>query len=273
MVERFNGEVLGVSDLSVSEARVACVTRVAAIDCGTNTIRLLIADLDHGAHAVREVLRTGTITRLGQGVDRTGRLDPVALTRTLDAAREFDSIIRDHGVDRVRFVATSATRDAHNRLEFTGGIHDILGVEPEVVSGEEEARLSFAGATSAVGDQHHGPYLIVDLGGGSTELVLGQSQPEAAVSLNIGSVRLHERFLHSDPPTESECAEARAVVRNALDEAARDVPLARTHTLIGLAGTITTVTAHAQRLPNYQRERINGAYLPIARVLRRPRIW
>lgn len=237
------------------------MTRVAAIDCGTNTIRLLVADLE-GAQA-REVVRTGLITRLGQGVDRTGELDPEALSRTLAAVREFAGIIESEGAQAVRFVATSATRDARNRDEFAAGVREALGVEPEVITGVAEAGLSFTGAVSAVSRSHPGPYLVVDLGGGSTELVLGTEAPEYALSLDIGSVRLHERHLASDPPTQAEIDAATVDIRKALDRAAAVVPLRETATLVGVAGTITTTTAHALRLPGYQRERIDGAELPV----------
>lgn len=241
--------------------------RVAAIDCGTNTIRLLVADVEPGERAVRDVVRTGTVTRLGQGVDRTGELAPDALARTIDAAREFAGLVTEHGAERVRFVATSATRDARNREDFVAGVRDALGVTPEVVTGQEEAALSFAGVASGVATGHPGPYLVVDLGGGSTELVLGESAPEAAISLDVGSVRLHERHLHSDPPTQAEIEAATADARSAIDRAAAAVPLGRTATLVGVAGTITTVTARALDLPAYDRDRIDGAALATADVL------
>ncbi|OJX94089.1 MAG: exopolyphosphatase [Micrococcales bacterium 73-15] len=253
--------------MSVGRNRLLVVTRVAAIDCGTNTVRLLIADVLPGVGTTTEVVRTGTVTRLGQGVDRTGRLDPEALGRTLDALREFAELIAAHDVQRTRFVATSATRDAENAGEFAGAVEEILGIRPEVVTGAEEAELSFAGAVSVASGEHPGPYLVVDLGGGSTELVLGEREPVAAISLDVGSVRLHERHLHSDPPTQAEIDAAAADVREALDRAAGAVPLGETATLIGVAGTVTTLTAHAQRLPSYVRERIDGAVLPTGIVL------
>ncbi|PWD51987.1 exopolyphosphatase [Serinibacter arcticus] len=243
------------------------MTRVAAIDCGTNTIRLLVADVEPHLGRTTEVIREGRVTRLGRRVDRTGEFDPQALELTLAATREFAVLIAEHGAERVRFVATSATRDARNREQFVAGVRAALGVDPEVVSGEEEARLSFAGAVSVVADHHPGPYLVVDLGGGSTELVLGESEPEAAISLDIGSVRLHERHLHSDPPTQAEIADAAVDAREALERAAAVVPLGRTATLIGVAGTITTTTAHAMRLPAYDREAIDGAVQPTGIVL------
>lgn len=242
-------------------------SRVAAIDCGTNSIRLLVADVDPVAGTLTDLDRRMEVVRLGQGVDRTGRLAPEALERTLDAARRYAAVVAELGATRTRFVATSATRDAENRDEFVRGVLDALGVEPEVVSGEEEAALSFRGATSTVAGLRPGPYVVVDLGGGSTELVLGTSTPDAAYSMDVGCVRLTERHLRSDPPTPAEEAAARADVRAALDEAARVVPLGRAATLVGLAGSVTTVTAHALRLAAYDRDRIDGAVLSVEQVL------
>ncbi|WP_083259921.1 Ppx/GppA phosphatase family protein [Cellulosimicrobium cellulans] len=243
------------------------VSRVAAVDCGTNSIRLLVADVDPVAGTLVDLDRRMEVVRLGQGVDRTGRLAPEALERTLDAARRYARVIEELGATRTRFVATSATRDAQNRDEFVRGVLDALGVEPEVVSGEEEAELSFRGATSTVAAVRPGPYVVVDLGGGSTELVHGTTTPDAAYSTDVGCVRMTERHLHGDPPTAEEEAAARADVRAALDEAARVVPLGRAATLVGLAGSVTTVTAHALRLAAYDRERIDGAVLPVDDVL------
>jgi len=242
-------------------------TRVAAIDCGTNSIRLLVADVDPVAGTLTDLDRRMEVVRLGQGVDRTGRLAPEALERTLDAARRYAAVIEELGATRTRFVATSATRDAQNRDEFVRGVLDALGVEPEVVSGEEEAALSFRGATSTVAALRPGPYVVVDLGGGSTELVLGTATPDAAFSMDVGCVRMTERHLRSDPPTEQEEAAARADVRAALDEAAGVVPLGRAATLVGLAGSVTTVTAHALGLAAYDRDRIDGAVLTVDQVL------
>lgn len=243
------------------------MTRVAAIDCGTNSLRLLIADVEPGpdpasAPRLTEVERTSEIVRLGQGVDRTGRLDSAALARAIEATWRCAQLSTEAGAERVRFVATSATRDAENRGEFVAGVREALGVEPEVVSGDEEARLAFAGALSGLGAEHSGPFLVVDLGGGSTELVLGATAPEAAISLDVGSVRLTERHFGEDPPSQAQIDAAAADVRGALDAAAAVVPLGQAVTLIGLAGTITTVTAHAQRLERYDRSRIDGAVLP-----------
>jgi len=237
------------------------MTRVAAVDCGTNSIRLLIADIADGR--LTDVVREMTVVRLGQGVDKTGEFAADALERTFAAAERYAESCREHGVETVRFVATSATRDARNRDVFIDGIVARLGVAPEVVSGEEEARLSFRGATSVLDVGHESPYLVVDLGGGSTELVLGTNAPDAAYSMDVGCVRMTERHLASDPPSGDEIGAAVADVNAALDAASEVVDLAATRTLVGLAGSITTVTAQALALPHYDRNRINGAVLPI----------
>ncbi|WP_308036710.1 Ppx/GppA phosphatase family protein [Cellulomonas xiejunii] len=243
------------------------MTRVAAIDCGTNSIRLLVADVDPAAGTLVDLERSNEVVRLGQGVDRTGLLAPEALERTLAATRRYHEVCERLGVEAVRFVATSATRDARNREDFVAGVRDALGVEPEVVAGDEEARLSFRGATGVLASRYDGPFLVVDLGGGSTELVLGTDAPEAAVSMDVGSVRLTERHLHDDPPTPAQVAAADADVRAALDAAAAVVPLGRTVTLVGLAGSVTTLTAHALGLDHYDRTRIDGAVLGVDDVL------
>ncbi|MET4225061.1 Ppx/GppA phosphatase family protein [Oerskovia enterophila] len=242
-------------------------SRVAAIDCGTNSIRLLVADVDSTTGVLTELDRRMEVVRLGQGVDRTGRLAPEALARTLDQAAEYAAVIEELGATRTRFVATSATRDAENRGEFVEGVLARLGVEPEVVSGNEEAELSFRGATGVVAAHHEGPFVVVDLGGGSTELVLGTDAPEAAWSMDVGCVRLTERHLRSDPPTAEEIAAARADVRAALDTATQTVPLGKAATLVGLAGSVTTVTAHALGLERYDRDRIDGAVLTVEQTL------
>ncbi|MBE7699660.1 Ppx/GppA family phosphatase [Oerskovia sp. Sa1BUA8] len=242
-------------------------SRVAAIDCGTNSIRLLVADVDPTTGVLTELDRRMEVVRLGQGVDRTGRLAPEALARTLDQAAEYARVIEDLGATRTRFVATSATRDAENRAEFVDGVLARLGVAPEVVSGNEEAELSFRGATGVVAANHPGPFVVVDLGGGSTELVLGTDAPEAAWSMDVGCVRLTERHLRSDPPTAEEVAAARADVRAALDTATLTVPLGKAATLVGLAGSVTTVTAHALGLERYDRDRIDGAVLTVEETL------
>ena len=254
------------------------MTRVAAVDCGTNTIRLLIADLirDGAGRAHLEPLRRrNEIVRLGQGVDRTGMLDPAALERTLAVVKDYAADCAEFGVapgeGNRRFVATSATRDARNREEFVEGVRRLLGVAPEVVSGQEEARLSFTGSLlgadeSGAADGGAAPRLVVDLGGGSTELVLGVDAPAAAISLDIGSVRLTERYL-ADGVTPAAEEAARIEVRELLDRAARTVDLAATGRLVGLAGTITTVTAHALGLAEFDPEAIDGAEFSVEDAL------
>ncbi|ROS22994.1 Ppx/GppA phosphatase family protein [Cellulomonas sp. PhB150] len=243
------------------------MTRVAAIDCGTNSIRLLVADVDQEAGTLVDLDRRMEVVRLGQGVDRTGRLAPEALARTLDAAMRYASVCDGFGVEAIRFVATSATRDAENRQEFVDGVRAALGVEPEVVVGTEEAELSFRGATGVLAGSHPGPFLVVDLGGGSTEVVLGTDVPTAAFSMDVGCVRLTERHLRSDPPSADEVAASVADVRAALDEAAAVVPFGQAVTLVGLAGSVTTVTAHALGLPAYDPKAIDGAVLSVEGTL------
>ncbi|WP_315583357.1 exopolyphosphatase [Actinomyces viscosus] len=262
------------------------MTRVAAIDCGTNTIRLLIAEADRdetGRPRLEVLRRRNEIVRLGQGVDRTGRLDPAALERTLRAVEAYAADCAELGVapgeGTRRFVATSATRDARNREDFVAGVNRLLGVEPEVVSGQEEARLSFSGsllgarAGGGPGEEAQGgagpaqaPRLVVDLGGGSTELVLGVDAPSAAISLDTGSVRITERFLSGGVTPDAEAA-ARAEVRGLLDGAERVVDLSAPGQLVGLAGTITTVTAHALGLQTFDPEALSGAELSPQTVL------
>ena len=241
--------------------------RVAGIDCGTNSIRLLVADIDLSAGTLVDVERRMEVVRLGQDVDRTGRIAPEALERTLDAARRYASICADLGVERIRFVATSATRDAENRQEFIDGVQSVLGVLPEVIGGAEEAALSFRGATAVLASRHRGPFLVVDLGGGSTEFAFGTTSPVAASSIDVGCVRLTERHLHDDPPTREQIAAASADVTAGLDAVAVVVPFGRTATLVGLAGTVTTVTAHALKLPVYDPARIDGTELRVDAVL------
>lgn len=250
------------------------MTRVAAIDCGTNTIRLLVADLERqaagGPTTLTPVHRRNEIVRLGQGVDRTGRLDEAALARTLEVVREFARTLTELGVDpasgRARFVTTSATRDAQNRAQLVDGVRDVLGMTPEVVSGREEARLSFAGALLGAKGAGGGPRLVVDLGGGSTELVLGAEAPRAAISLNTGSVRITERYL-ADGVTPAAESAARREVRSLLEGAAQHVDLAAATELVGLAGTIATVTAHALGLEDFDPEAIDGAVLSTEQAL------
>ena len=249
------------------------MTRVAAVDCGTNSIRLLVADADPATGDLVDLDRRMTIVRLGQGVDRTGRLAPEALERTFAACREYAAIIKEHGAERLRFVATSASRDAENRDEFVRGVLDILGVEPEVISGDQEAAFSFTGATEelAGGDHLPKPYLVVDIGGGSTEFVVGDDRVGAARSVDIGCVRLTERHLVrdgvvSDPPTEAQIAAMRADIEAALDLAEQTVPLREARTLVGLAGSVTTVSAIAQELPEYDSEAIHHSRVSHERV-------
>lgn len=244
-------------------------TRVAAIDCGTNSIRLLIADLDPATGEITDLDRRMLIVRLGQDVDRTGRLHPEALARTFAACREYAEVIDAHGVapDRIRMVATSASRDAENAAEFAAGVKEILGVTPSVVSGDEEARLSFTGATrELLGGPHRPPYLVFDLGGGSTEFVLGERDVRAGYSMDIGCVRMTERHFAGGQPTEAQIEAARADIRAALDTVAQAVPLDSGATLVGLAGTVTTVAGIALELPGYDSERIHHAVLDVAQV-------
>jgi len=241
--------------------------RVAAVDCGTNSLRLLVADVDPAAGSLTDVERRLELVRLGQGVDATGRLAPDALARTLRVLRAYAAIIEAAGVSALRMVATSATRDAANAAEFVTGVRDVLGIEPEVLSGEDEARLSFTGATAELVGRAAGPYLVADIGGGSTEFVLGDpaaGPAEAAVSVNIGCVRLTERHLHGDPPTEAEVAAARADIDAALDLVEAKIPVAEARTLVGLAGSVTTVAALALGLDGYDADRIHHARISAA---------
>jgi exopolyphosphatase/guanosine-5'-triphosphate,3'-diphosphate pyrophosphatase len=240
------------------------VNRVAAVDIGTNSTRLLVADVDgHGRDAKLVPLdRRMRITRLGQDVDRTHRLAPDAIGRTVEVLREYRVALDDLGVTRVRATATSAARDASNRDDFFSPARDALGVEPELLSGQEEAALSFTGATSDL--DAPAPYLVVDIGGGSTEFVLGAREPVGAVSVDIGCVRITEQFLHSDPPAPEELSNAIAVVRDHLADVRRAIPgVAEAATLVGLAGTVTTVAAVELGLPEY-----DGAVLHHFRLTR-----
>ena len=235
--------------------------RVAAIDCGTNSIRLLIAQ--EGAHGLRDVARRMEIVRLGQGVDETNRFDAGALERTFTAAKKYAELISHYGVQRVGFVATSATRDATNRDEFLDGIQDILGVRPRVITGQQEAELTFRGAARLV-PRDSGPTLVVDLGGGSTEFILGSpGASPTVVSLDIGSVRVTERFFPSGWPTPEERAKAQAHIDQELAQARRHIGFDQVVTMVGTAGTITTVSAHALGLTHYDSTRINGARIGV----------
>jgi exopolyphosphatase/guanosine-5'-triphosphate,3'-diphosphate pyrophosphatase len=245
------------------------VTRVAAVDCGTNSIRLLVADLPVDGGPLRDVVRRMEIVRLGQGVDRTGRLAPSALERTRLALADYAAAIERLGADRVRMVATSATRDAANADDFHAMVTATLGVVPEVVSGDEEARLSFTGAVRGLPPSARPPFLVVDIGGGSTEFVTGSSTVDAAISVDIGCVRMTERHLPGDPPTPDQIADATADIAAAVDRALDRVPGREAATLIGLAGSVTTVVGLVLGLSRYEPERIHHArvsYADVARV-------
>jgi exopolyphosphatase/guanosine-5'-triphosphate,3'-diphosphate pyrophosphatase len=257
------------------------VTRVAAIDCGTNSVRLLIADISDGT--LTDIERRMEIVRLGQGVDRTGRLAPEALDRTFTAMRAYAKLILHHAtpppeaehtglapadVMPVRIVATSATRDAANRADFVAGVREIFGVEPEVVSGDEEARLSFLGATRDLPPGERAPFLVVDIGGGSTEFVVGDGEVVGALSVDIGCVRLTERHLKDagDPPSADAVGAVAADIEAALDRVERAVPVRDARTLIGLAGSVTTVAGIAMDLPAYDPGRIHHSRTPAGGV-------
>lgn len=235
------------------------MSRVGAIDCGTNSIRLLVADLVDGK--LRDVHREMRVVRLGQGVDATGQFAPEALARTESALADYVALMAEHAVTAVRMVATSAARDAGNRDEFFAMTARLLGkVVPgsvaEVITGTEEAELSFRGAVGEL-DPAAGPFVVVDLGGGSTELVLGETAVQASFSADIGCVRLTERCLHSDPPTADQVEQARLVARDGLAEALAVVPVDGARTWVGVAGTMTTLSALAQRMTEYDPEAIH----------------
>ncbi|WP_288292451.1 Ppx/GppA phosphatase family protein [uncultured Varibaculum sp.] len=257
---------------------------VAGIDCGTNSIRLIIADRQASGEPLNVRTREMRIVRLGEGIDKTGQFAPAALERCFAAVDEYAQIISKYGADKIRFVATSASRDAGNRDEFFTGIKERLGVTPEVISGEEEATLSFSGATSSFRDEDE-PVLVVDIGGGSTEFVLGQrGRVIDAISTNMGSVRIFERYLAPvvadaksgdgslDPRQTPGIAKALIKAANAIDqlidEADKKLGLDRARTLIGVAGTVTTITAHALGLNDYEPEKIHGSRITPAQMLR-----
>jgi exopolyphosphatase/guanosine-5'-triphosphate,3'-diphosphate pyrophosphatase len=243
------------------------MTRVAGIDCGTNSVRLLVADFDGGR--LVDVVRRMEIVRLGQGVDRTGRLAADALARTGKVLADYAAQIRELKAERVRMVATSATRDAQNAAEFGEMVAQTLGVEPEVITGEQEAHLSFTGAVRGLPPDAEPPFLAVDIGGGSTEFVLGVTDAQAAVSVDVGCVRMTERHLHHDPPSSAEIAAAEADITAAVDRALATVPCRRARTLVGLAGSVTTVAGIALDLPEYDPDVIHHArigYPAVARV-------
>ena len=230
------------------------MSRVAAIDCGTNSIRLLIADIT--GDNFKEVLRTMEIVRLGQGVDQNKAFQPDAIDRTLNAVRLFKDQIASKGVEKIRFCATSATRDATNRNLFIDGVRDILGIEVEVIPGEEEAELSFIGATKEL-RQSDSPFLVVDIGGGSTEFVFGSEKVDFAKSVNIGCVRMSERHLNTQPPSMAQIAQAIVDIDIAIAQAAAVVPITTAKTLVAVAGTATTVAAAALELNDYDRHMIH----------------
>ncbi|MBA3524591.1 MAG: Ppx/GppA family phosphatase [Geodermatophilaceae bacterium] len=241
--------------------------RVASIDCGTNSIRLLVADV--GADGtLRDVERRMEVVRLGQGVDRTGRLDPAAIERTRLVLVDYVASIRAHGARDIRMVATSASRDADNAEDFRSMVRATLGVDPEIVTGAEEAALSFRGAVSGLPGVE-APVLVADIGGGSTEVVLGGMPgglPVAALSVDVGCVRLTERHLHDDPATPDQIGAAEADIRVAMAAVRDVVPVARARTFVGVAGSVTTVAAVALDLPSYDPDRIHGVRLPVGRV-------
>jgi exopolyphosphatase/guanosine-5'-triphosphate,3'-diphosphate pyrophosphatase len=279
-------------------------SRVAAVDCGTNSLRLLVADVDLARAELTDVARRMEIVRLGQGVDETGRLAPQALTRTIGVLREYAGIIVGSAAQAVRMVATSATRDADNAAEFVHRVSAVLGVAPDVLTGAEEAMLSFTGATAELTGGDGGPFLVTDIGGGSTEFFLGSLGPTGApvlggsggyggagsppvigesrgvalpdqgvtppdytsISVNIGCVRMTERHLHGDPPTGQEVAAATADIDAALDTVTDALPVRQARTLIGLAGSVTTVAAIAMGLPAYDAARIHHARVSAADV-------
>jgi exopolyphosphatase / guanosine-5'-triphosphate,3'-diphosphate pyrophosphatase len=240
------------------------MTTVAAFDCGTNSIRLLIADLDAESGRATELHRDMQIVRLGEGVDRTGRLSDSALQRVFGALEGYLPLLEEHGAAAVRFCATSAARDADNGDAFVAGIRARLGQDPEILDGEEEARLSFLGATGSMQASLPLPHLVVDIGGGSTELILGEQEVESAQSLDVGSVRLTERHLQADPPTREQIEAVRRDVDEALDTTR--VPLDRARSVIGVAGTVTTVAAGALRLRTYERQLIHHSVIDVASV-------
>jgi exopolyphosphatase / guanosine-5'-triphosphate,3'-diphosphate pyrophosphatase len=234
------------------------VTRLAAVDIGTNSIRLLVADVEGEGRAavVTPIDRRMRITRLGQGVDERRSLAPEAIERTVVVLREYGTVIAELGATKVRATATSAARDATNREQLFAPARDALGAEPELLSGDEEARLSFLGATASLAAPP--PYAVVDIGGGSTEFVVGTSEPEGVRSVDVGCVRVTEQFLHSDPPAPEELSAAVSVVRDQVAEVVREVPaLLDAPTLIGLAGTVTSVAAIELGLPGYDAEKIH----------------
>ena len=239
--------------------------RVAGIDCGTNSLRLLVSDVEGDSKV--DVHREMRVVRLGQDVDRTGRLAPEALERTRLALIDYAAQLAELGVEKTRMVATSATRDASNTAEFVAMVIAILGIAPEVVSGDEEAALSFDGATRDL-DPADGPFLVVDIGGGSTEFVLGTHAVQAARSVDVGCVRLTERHLHADPPTAAEQAAAIADIDAGLALVRAAVPVEQARTSVWLAGSATTIAATALDLPAYDSAALHLALIPATAMTR-----
>ena len=233
--------------------------RVAAIDCGTNSIRLLISDIDSSTNTATDVAREMRIVRLGEGVDKTNAFSPRALERTFKAIDEYEQLLLKHNVENLRFVATSATRDAQNKAMFIKGVIDRLRVVPAVIAGTEEAALSFDGATRSLRQKHKAPFLIIDLGGGSTELVIGDQEPAGAYSMNVGCVRMTERHTPGGNPTKVQEEAIRTDVKNALQEASKKVNWQKAQTIVGVAGTVTTVAAHILKLKTYDPDVLHGA--------------
>lgn len=240
--------------------------RVAAIDCGTNSIRLLISDIDTSTNTATDVCREMRIVRLGEGVDKTNAFSPRALERTFKAIDEYEEILLKHKVENLRFVATSATRDAQNKAMFIKGVIDRLRIVPEVIAGTEEAALSFDGATRSLRQKHKAPFLIIDLGGGSTELVIGDQEPTGAYSMDVGCVRMTERHSPGGNPTKAQEEAIRTDVRNALKEAAKKVDWQKAQTIVGVAGTVTTVAAHILKLKTYDPDILHGASISAQQI-------
>jgi exopolyphosphatase/guanosine-5'-triphosphate,3'-diphosphate pyrophosphatase len=240
--------------------------RVAAIDCGTNSIRLLISDIDTSTNTATDVVREMRIVRLGEGVDKTNAFLPSALDRTFKAVDEYDKLLLKHNVEHVRFVATSATRDAQNKAMFIKGVIDRLRIVPEVIAGVEEAALSFDGATRSLRQKHTAPFLVIDLGGGSTELVIGDKEPTGAYSMDVGCVRMTERHTPGGNPTKAQEEAIRTDVRNALKVAGTKVDWKKAQTVVGVAGTITTVAAHVLNLKTYDPDVLHGVSITAEQV-------
>jgi exopolyphosphatase / guanosine-5'-triphosphate,3'-diphosphate pyrophosphatase len=233
--------------------------RIAGIDCGTNSIRLLINDFSQDNNQMHEIVREMRIVRLGEGVDKNKRFSEAALKRTFEAIDEYAQLISENKVDKIRFVATSATRDAENKEEFFSGVRARLNIEAEVITGEVEAALSFMGATKSLAANYPPPYLIIDLGGGSTELVLGDKSPIAAYSMDVGCVRMTERHSPGGNPTVEQIKSIREDVANQLIKAKQVVAVDTANTVIGVAGTVTTVAAHVLNISSYDPDLLHGA--------------